>query len=420
VTNFPQFDGPSSGGPPPVQEWRPAPLSGHYPPDPPRISPAGAERWPTRLEPPDRILASGWMNNGPEVDAFEREFAAYLGVEEAVAVSSGATGVELALRTLRLPGGSRVLISTLAPCSVLQAVLRAALRPVLLDVSADTGMPTEEHLRQAIRPGTGPVRALVVGHWAGNPSDVSALADAAGVPAYAVVEDAEQALGAWRRGQRIGGAGSACFSFYATANLPVGEGGMVATDDADRARFLRHSREHGISPAARRHVRSGHVGPHVLREGGLQSGLSEQSAATGRDQLQRLVGRQLRRQGLARRYDERLAGIPGVALPHRPAPGTGEHAWQLYPARIERPRSERDAVVRALASAGVGTMAPLLPMHQIPFCRETCELPEGGFPGAETIVDQLVSLPIYPRIADAVVDRVSDVFQATLGRRRTS
>jgi dTDP-4-amino-4,6-dideoxygalactose transaminase len=365
------------------------------------------------------VLASGWMRNGPEVAAFEREFAAYVGADEAVAVSSGAAGVELSLRALGLPHGSRVLVSTLTSCSVVQAVLRAALRPVLLDVSEETGMPTVEHLEQATRPGAGPVRALVVAHWAGDPADVATLAKAAGIPPHAVVEDAVQALGAWRSGHRIGGAGSACFSFYTTANLPIGDGGMIATDDGGRAARLRHSREHGISPAARRHVLEGRIGPHVLREGGLQSGMSEQSAARGREQLQLLTTRQLRRQSLARRYDERLAGISGIALPHRPPPGAGEHAWQLYPVRVEGPRSGRDFVARALATAGVATLEPLRPLHQLSFCRESCELPHPEQHGADALVDHLVLLPINPQSPDAVVDRAGRVFEATLGQRRT-
>lgn len=387
-------------------------------PDPPRIAAVDPARWTPGTLATERVLPSGWRSNGLEVAAFEREFSAYLEAGEAVAVSSGAAAIELSLRALRLPHGSRVALSTLAPCSVVQAVLRAGLRPVLLDVAPETGLSTVEQLGEAAR--IGPVRALVVVHWAGDQSEVAPLADAAGVPAHAVVEDVGPGVGGWLEGQTVGAAGSACFSFYATANLPIGEGGMVATDDAGRAALLRYSRERGISPAARRHVRHGHIGPHVLREGGLQSGLSEQSAATGRDQLQRLVSRQLRRQSLARGYDQRLAGIPGLALPHRPAPGTGEHAWQRYPVRIERSRAERDAVVRALASAGVGTVEPVLPLHRIAFCRDVCELPSAELSGADALVDQLVSLPIYPRISDVVVDRVSDVLEATLGHRRTA
>ena len=419
MINFPR---PGEETPPPRARpfhprtgWHPLPSSQ---PDPPRIAPVDAVSWLPGPTPPERVLPSGWRSNGLEVAAFEREFATYTGSQEAVAVSSGAAAVELCLRALRLAHGSRVAVSTLAPCSVVQAVLRAGLRPVLLDVAADTGLSTVEQAGEAAH--SGPLRALVVVHWAGDQSEVAPLAEAAGVPAGAVVEDVGPAAGGWLDGQRVGAAGAACFSFYATANLPIGEGGMVATDDPGRAALLRYSREHGISPAARRHVRHGHIGPHVLREGGLQSGLSEQSAAMGRDHLERLDSRQLRRQRLARRYDERLAQIPDLAIPHRPAPGTGEHAWQQYPVRIERSRAERDAVVRALAGAGVGTVDPVPPLHRIAFCRDLCELPSTGLPGADALLDQVVSLPIYPRISDTVVERVSDVLQAALGSRRTA
>ena len=260
---------------------------------------------------------------------------------------------------------------------------------------------------------------MVVPHWAGDPSAVAELADAAGLPRSAVVEDSGQSLGAWLDRQRVGGAGAACFSFYSTANLPIGDGGMIATDDARRAAWLRRARDNGPSAAARRHVQRGHLGPHVLREGGLPSGLTEQSAATGRDNLRHLTARQLRRQSLARRYDEGLAGIPGVVLPHRPAPGNGEHAWPCYPVRVERSRAGRDAVVRALRAAGIGTAEPLLPLHQLEFCRETCEIPAAGLQSADRLVDQLVALPLYPRLPDVAVDRVSEVLEATFGRRRT-
>jgi len=375
---------------------------------------------PSPSFPLEPVLATGWMSNGPEVAAFEREFAAYLGVGDAVAVSSGAAAVELSLRSLRLPHGSRILISTLAPCSVVQAVVRAALRPVLVDVSVETGMPTAEHVHEAVGRRADTVRAMVLVHWAGDPADVDVLGDAAGLSASTIVEDAGPALGARRTGHPVGGAGSACFSFYTTAHVPIGEGGMVATDDVARAARLRAARDHGTSPAARRHVQRGQVGPHVLREGGLQSGLSEQSAATGRAHLQRLADRQRRRAGFARRYDEQLAGIPGVVLPHRPAPGTGERGWHLYPVRIERPWFERDAVVSALAAAGVGIVQPLIALHRLSFCREACETPASDFDGADTLVDQLVSLPMHPQMTDTVVDRVSEVLQATLGHRRTS
>ncbi len=168
-----------------------------------------------------------------EVAAFETEFARHLGARYAVAVSSRSAGIELCLHGLRLPHGSRVLVSTLAPIGVLQAIVRASLRPVLLDVSVLTGMPTTQDLRAAARSQEGPPRAMVVVHWGGDPADVAELAEASGLPASAVIEDAGQALGASLDERAVGGSGSACFSFYSTANLPIGDGGMITTDDPD-------------------------------------------------------------------------------------------------------------------------------------------------------------------------------------------
>jgi dTDP-4-amino-4,6-dideoxygalactose transaminase len=232
-----------------------------------------------------------------------------------------------------------------------------------------------------------------------------------------MIEDAGQALGASLGGREVGGTGTACFSFYSTANLPIGDGGIVTTEDPDQALRLMVSRERGTSAAARRHVQHSHLGPHILRDGGLQASLTEQSAAAGRAHLQHLAAWQLRRHQLAHRYDERLAEVPGVGLPHRPARGSGEHAWQSYAVRIERPTYEREGAVRALAAAGIGTTYVVPPLHRLAYCRQVSELPDGGLPGADRLVDQLVSLPMYPGLADSAVDRVSEVLQTTLNRR---
>ena len=174
-----------------------------------------------------RALATGWVANGPEVCAFESEFARHVRASHAVAVSSGTTALELALGVLRLPPGAGVLVSTLSSFAVAQAIVRAGLRPVLVDVSMLTGMPSVDTIGEAAtrakRDGRPPA-ALVIGHWAGDPADVAAFAEAADLPPTMIVEDAAQGLGAVLGDRTVGGAGTACFSFYTTTNLPVGEG----------------------------------------------------------------------------------------------------------------------------------------------------------------------------------------------------
>ena len=144
------------------------------------------------------------MTTGPEVAAFEAEFAAYVGAAHAIAVSSCTAALELSLRYLRLQPGSPVLVSDLTFCGAVQAILHAGLRPVLVDVSPVTGMPTPETTRAATTRCAG-AEAMVVVHWAGDPADVAALAAAADLPLDRVVEDAAHAVGTAYRARRVGG-----------------------------------------------------------------------------------------------------------------------------------------------------------------------------------------------------------------------
>ncbi|HSK35015.1 MAG TPA: DegT/DnrJ/EryC1/StrS aminotransferase family protein [Propionicimonas sp.] len=370
-----------------------------------------------------QALASGWVTNGPEVAAFETEFAAYVGARWAVAVSSCISALELSLRALALPTGSGVLVSTIASCGVFQAIVRSGLRPVLMDVSALTGLPTDTSVAEAVGrdvPGADRPRAMVIVHWAGDAADVVSLAEAAGIPAHLVLEDAAQALGA-RLGERhVGGRGTACFSFYSTQNLPIGEGGMVTTDDRDRADWIREARLGAThAPRARPDVPRQRA-PHGVLEGGNRVDLSDLSAAIGRGQLAYVTPWQRRRAELAAQYDAALLDIPGVTLPHRPEPGTGEHAWNHYWVRVEHPDVTRDSLVNALHAAGIRTGTRYVPLHRLSYCRELSNVPGTGLPGADLLVDQLVLLPIYPRLPGGAADRVAAVLRSALGRRGVS
>ena len=364
-----------------------------------------------------RALASGWVANGPEVCSFESEFAHHVEARFAVAVSSGTTALELALEVLQLRRGSRVLVSTLSSFAVAQAIVRAGLRPVLVDVSVLTGMPStttiEEAAARAKLDGGSP-SALVLGHRAGDPADVGALADAAGLPSTMVVEDAAQGLGGSLGDRTVGGEGTACFSFYTTTNLPVGEGGMVTTDDPERADRIRAARLHSSLPRHRRGGPNGVVPGSGVRDGGLDATMTDLRAAIGRGQLAHLVQWQRRREQFAAMYDGELADIEGVVLPHRPASGEGRHAWHHYPLRVEHPAVHRDAVIRALLSARVRTDDRVIPLYQLRYARELCEVADDGLPGADQFASQLVSLPIYPRLPDGAANRVAEVLAATL------
>jgi dTDP-4-amino-4,6-dideoxygalactose transaminase len=363
-----------------------------------------------------RVMASGWVTTGREVAAFETEFAGYVGAADAVAVSSCTAGLELALRSLELAPGAPVLVSTVTFCGAVQAIIHAGLRPVLVDVSPETGMPTAETTHRAAS-ACGGAAAMMVVHWAGDPADVPALAAAAHLSLDLVIEDAAHAIGTARDGRPVGsGSAATCFSFYATKNLPIGEGGMITTDDSARAAFLRRARLHGMSADAWRRYLPGGSWHYDVEEAGLKANMSDVQATIGRAQLKRVAGWQLCRHQVADRYDERLSAVPGIRLPHRPAPEAGRHAWHLYPIRLEPeyPLS-RDQLIESLGARGIGTSVHFIPVHQLSYFRSVTEWDPRGLPGADLLFSQVLSLPMYPRLDDTQVDAVCDALMELSG-----
>lgn len=367
----------------------------------------------------DRVLASGWVTTGNEVLAFEREFAAEVEAEHAVAVSSCTAGIELALRSLRLPPGAPVLTSTNTFCGAIHAILHAGLQPVLVDVSPQTGMTTPSTVADAVawlrRQGDRPA-AMVVVHYAGDPADVTALALAAGLPLDRVVEDAAHAVGTRSATKPVGSLTAAsCFSFYATKNLPIGEGGMVTTNDADLAQAWRRSRLHGMSADAWRRYQPGGSWRYDVHEPGIKANMSDVQGSIGRAQLRHLGDWQARRGEIARQYDEGLTDLVGLAPPHRPLPHEGTHAWHLYVVRVtDEAGVTRDQVAQVLGEHSVGVSVHFIPAHQFSAAARGAYGTPRPMPGADALADQALSLPMHPSLTDAHVRRVLEVLAAAL------
>jgi perosamine synthetase len=354
-----------------------------------------------------RVLASGWVTMGAESIAFEQEFGASVEAQHTVAVSSCTAAIQLALAGLGLPPGAPVLTPTLTFCGAVQAIVHAGLRPVLVDTDEATLTVSAEGVAKAARHGAA---AMVIQHMAGYPVDGAELAEAAGIPNGNVVEDAAHGLGATVGGRPVGSFSRAgCFSFYATKNLPIGEGGAITTTDGDLAERWRRMRLHGMSGDAwRRYHRSG-TWRYTVEEAGMKANFTDLQAAIGREQLRRLPAWQQRRAAIAARYDAQLAGLEGLELPPRPAADT--HAWHLYIVRIHhRPFGiDRDTAAERLAEAGIGTSVHFIPVHHLPYFRNLLGLEAcGELSAADQIFPRLLSLPMFPGLTDSDVDRVCE------------
>ena len=354
-----------------------------------------------------RVLASGWVTMGAESIAFEQEFGASVKAQHTVAVSSCTAAIELALAGLGLPPGAPVLTPTLTFCGAVQAIVHAGLRPVLVDTDEATLTVSAEGVAKAARHGAA---AMVIQHMAGYPVDGAELAEAAGIPNGNVVEDAAHGLGATVGGRPVGSFSRAgCFSFYATKNLPIGEGGAITTTDGDLAERWRRMRLHGMSGDAwRRYHRSG-TWRYTVEEAGMKANFTDLQAAIGREQLRRLPAWQQRRAAIAARYDAQLAGLEGLELP--PRPEADAHAWHLYIVRIHpRPFGiDRDTAAERLAEAGIGTSVHFIPVHHLPYFRNLLGLEAcGELSAADQIFPRLLSLPMFPGLTDSDVDRVCE------------
>jgi dTDP-4-amino-4,6-dideoxygalactose transaminase len=331
-----------------------------------------------------RVLESGWFILGPEVEAFEREFAAYCGSRLAIGVASGTDAITLALSALELPRDAEVITTTLTSVATVTAIVRAGLTPVLVDVDPETLNLDARQVEERLSGRTG---AIVPVHLYGRPSEMDRLAGEAAARGVPIIEDACQAHGAMVGKKKAGSVGLAgCFSFYPSKNLGAyGDGGMVVSDDAEFADRVRLLRQYGWRERDRSEIL------------GFNSRLDELQAAVLRTKLERLDRWNDRRRAIARRYMRLLADNERVTLP---ADGHGD-VFHLFVVRV----ANRDAIRARLRDEGIATGVHYpLPIHQHPALVERFR--GQHFPQAEQACREILSLPIFPQLSDAEVDRV--------------
>jgi dTDP-4-amino-4,6-dideoxygalactose transaminase len=349
-----------------------------------------------------RILRAGVFVNGPEVAAFEEEFAAACEVRRCVAVSTGTDALVLALRALDTRRGERVIVPANTFVATAEAVCLVGGVPVLVDCDPLTRTISIEAVERELR-ARGAVGIIAV-HLYGHPADMDALAGVAADHGAWIVEDAAQAHLARYRRSRVGGLGRiGCFSFYPSKNLGApGEGGAVTTDDEELADAVRALRHHG--QRAQHH--------HELV--GCNARLPELAAAALRIKLRHLERWTAERRRVASRYASALGGADGVRLPYTAR--WAEPVWHLYPVEV----AHRDVVRDCLGKLGIETGVHYpTPIHLQPAYAHLGHR-IGAFPEAECSANRVLSLPMYPELSNAQVDRVAEALLAVasdLGRR---
>ena len=340
-----------------------------------------------------RALGSGWYILGREGEAFEQEFAAWLGLPQAVGCANGTDALALILRGLGVGEGDCVATVSHTAVATVAAIEMAGAMPLLLDIDPERYTMDAEELAAVLAdppPGLPPIRAVIVVHLYGQAADLGPMLAACQRANIPLIEDCAQAHGAALDGRRLGTLGkAAAFSLYPTKNLgALGDGGVLATADATLAERIGALRQYGW--------RERYVSSLI----GVNSRLDEVQAAILRARLPRLDANNARRREIAARYDAALAGS-GLAPPWR-APGA-EHVFHQYVLRSP----QREALQARLKAAGIGTGIHYpVPVHLQPAYRGRVPLGPAGCAETVRAAEEVFSLPMYPELTEAQVARI--------------
>jgi dTDP-4-amino-4,6-dideoxygalactose transaminase len=335
----------------------------------------------------NRVLNSGTYILGAEVEAFESAFAEYCGDDHGVGVASGTDALILALKALGIGSGDEVITVSHTAVATVAAILAVGATPVLVDVDEVYLTLDPAALDRAATPRS---KAVIAVHLYGQAADLDPILSFARERKLTLIEDCAQACGGRYHGRRLGSIGDiGCFSFYPTKNLgAIGDGGIILTGDKKTAERARRLRQYGWDETRQ------------TREAGLNSRLDPLQAAILHAKLPHLDTNNARRAAIAQRYERGLRGLPITTPKQR---GDAQHVFHLYVIAC----AQRDALMAYLSERHIGcAIHYTAPVHRQGGYAELVIMPPGGLPVTERICQKILSLPLYPELTDADVDRV--------------
>lgn len=342
-----------------------------------------------------RVLDSGYFILGPEVAAFEKKTAAYLGVAHGIGVASGTDALLLALHALEIGPGDEVILPAYTFFATIGTVLHVGATPVLVDIDKQTYCIDIEQTRAKM---TSATKAIIPVHLYGQAAEMDDLAEIAREHDLSIIEDNAQAFGAEYKGRKTGGIGDiGCLSFFPSKNLGgYGDGGMIVTDNAELAEKVRMLRAHGWKKK---------YFPKIL---GYNSRLDALQAAVLRVKLKYIDRWNDGRREVAHTYSDALADFPNLATPYE-APNR-KHVYHLYILQM----TNRDQVQEQLKEAGIGTSIYYpQPLHLAEPCLDL-GYKEGDFPVTEKASRETLAIPVYPEMTAEQIEYVLDVVKKNI------
>ncbi len=358
-----------------------------------------------------QVLKSDWLTTGPKVQEFEDTFASLVGAKFGVAVSSGTAALHAAMFALDIGPGDEVIVPPLTFAATANCVVFQGGTPIFADVEDEALLIDPQAVAEKI---TSRTKAIIAVDFAGHPCDYEALRSLAQRHGLALVADACHSLGGSYHTRPVGNlADLTVFSFHPVKHITTGEGGMITANDAAWAARLKMFRNHGITTDHRQRAQQGSWF-YEMTELGYNYRLTDFQCALGLSQLKKLPDWVARRQEIARRYQEAFVELPGLQI-LKVSPDVS-HAYHLFVVRVKKDilKGDRQAVFEALRRQGIGANVHYIPVHLHPFYQKRFGTGPGLCPKAEAAYQEIMSLPIFPRMLDGEVDQVIAAVQDTL------
>jgi dTDP-4-amino-4,6-dideoxygalactose transaminase len=346
----------------------------------------------------DEVFDSGIFTSGEKTKEFERKFADYVGIKHAIAVNNGTVAIELVLRSLGIKKGDEIIVPSHTTMPTIEPILHLEAKPVFVDISEDSYLLDPKEVEKVI---TKKTKAIIVVHLYGNVADVEGLKNICDKNKIFFIEDCAQAHGSRYNGKHVGTFGIAgCFSFYPTKNLTVcGEGGMITTNDDEVAKKILMLRSHGEEGRYN----------HLILGGNYR--LSEIHSAIGIKQLEMLESFVERRREIAKIYDKEFLQNKKIIIPKESE--NSKHSYHLYVIRVNK--KIRDNIIGEMAKENIflGIHYPT-PTHKQPVIKKIMKIPKLKI--TEKIVEEIISLPMYPLLEDEEVKMIAEKINNLVGR----
>lgn len=373
-----------------------------------------------RIEQPEidevaSVMKSGWLGTGPRVAQFEHGFAAYKGVQNAVALNSCTAALHLSILAAGIKPGDEVITTAMTFCSTVNAIIHAGGTPVLADIDPLTLNIDPEQVERRITPRT---RALLPVHFAGRPCDMDRLCEIAERHDLKLIEDCAHAIETEYKGRKAGTFGDfGCFSFYVTKNIVTGEGGMVLARREEDAARIKILGLHGMSKDAWKRFGDEGYKHYQVVECGFKYNMMDLQAAIGIQQLKEVDAYWRRRSEIWQRYNQALGDLP-IGLPAGPEPNT-LHAFHLYTIMVDEARAgvSRDAFLNAMTARNIGVGVHYLSLPEHPYYQRTFGWKPEDYPNAARVGRHTVSIPLSAKLTDEDVEDVMSAVASIVERK---